>query len=196
MYFSLLCLRLSGASVLLAVALPLSAAVVDRIAVIIGNTVITETEVLQEARFKAFLDQAPLDLSVQQRKAAAERLVNQQLLRHEMRIGSYPEPAPAEVESMLRKFRQDHFSTVAQYRASLHMYGVTEEELKRHLTWQLSAIGFVDLRFGASDSSRQSVDGVRTNAGTANADVGHQMDAWLEDARINVRVQFKPEAFQ
>src|SRR4051794_35389941 len=52
---------------------PLSAAVIDRVAVVVGNTVITETEVLQEARLEAFLNQAPLDLSAQQRRTAAER---------------------------------------------------------------------------------------------------------------------------
>src|SRR5437764_11682391 len=110
MSFSASTLRLCGG--LAFVTISLSAAVVDRIAVVVGSTVITETEVLQEARLEAFLNQAPLDLSAQQRKTAAERLVDQQLVRNEMRIGSYPEPTPAEVDSMLRNFRQEHFSSV------------------------------------------------------------------------------------
>src|ERR1051325_3153678 len=89
---SLRSLRLCGECVLLSLTLTLSAAVVDRIAVVVGNTVITETEVIQEARLEAFLNQVPLDLSAQARKTAAEHLVDQQLVRNEMRIGSYPKP--------------------------------------------------------------------------------------------------------
>src|SRR4051812_43800706 len=129
----------------LSLSLSLSATVVDRIAVVVGNTVITETEVLQEARLEAFLNQTPLDVSPQGRKTAAEHLVDQQLVRNEMRIGSYAKPAPADVDSMLRNFRQEHFTSVSQYRASLEKYGVTEEQLKEYLTWQLAAIRFTDL---------------------------------------------------
>src|SRR5438309_12116370 len=96
---SLRTLRLCGEVFLLSVSV--SAAVVDRIAVVVGKTVITETEVLQEARLEAFLNQSPLDFSPQSRKTAAERLVDQQLVRNEMRIGSYAKPTPAEVDSML-----------------------------------------------------------------------------------------------
>src|SRR3954452_8778024 len=132
-------------------AFTLSAAVVDRVAVVVGNTVITETEVLQEARLEAFLNQAPLDLSAQQRKTAAGRLVDQQLVRNEMRIGSYPPPTPAEVDSMLANFRKENFANEQQYRAALEKYGITEDLLKQHLSWQLAAIRFTDLRFGMPD---------------------------------------------
>src|SRR3954453_3866299 len=87
---SLRTLRLCGEVFLLSLSLSLSAAVVDRIAVVVGKTVITETEVLQEVRLEAFLNQTPLDLSAQARKTAAEHLVDQQLVRNEMRIGNYP----------------------------------------------------------------------------------------------------------
>src|SRR3954468_22691039 len=119
--FSALSLRapfLRVACVLL-LSLSLSAAVVDRIAVVVGKAVITETEVLQEARLEAFLNQTPLDLSAQARKTAAERLVDQQLVRNEMRIGNYSKPKPAEVDSMLGNFRKENFKSEAEYRAAL-----------------------------------------------------------------------------
>jgi hypothetical protein len=176
--------------------LSLSAAVVDRIAVVVGNTVITETEVLQEARLEAFLNQTPLDLSAQQRKTAAERLVDQQLVRNEMRIGSYPPPSPAEVDSMLANFRKDNFPSVDAYRAALERYGVTEDQLKQHLSWQLAAIRFTDLRFGVPASAEQSADRVRPGAATPKGDVDQQLEAWLKESRNNIKVQFKPGAFQ
>jgi hypothetical protein len=189
--------RLRGEVFLAALlSLPLSAAVVDRIAVVIGNTVITETEVLQEARLEAFLNQAPLDLSAQARKTAAERLVDQQLVRNEMRIGSYPKPEPAAVESMLRNFRQENFKSIPEYRAALEKYGVTEDQLKDHLSWQLAAIRFTDIRFGAPDNIQQSADRARPGAAPPKGDVDQQMDAWLKETRNTTKVQFKPGAFQ
>jgi hypothetical protein len=187
-------LRIAVALVLPAFCLP--AAVIDRIAVVVGNTVITETEVLQEVRLEAFLNQAPLDLSPAARKTAAERLVDQQLVRNEMRIGSYPQPKPAEVQSMLQNFRQENFKTEAQYRAALEKYGITEDLLKQHLQWQLSAIRFTDLRFGVPASTEQSADRAGSDDAAPKANVDQQMDAWLKETRGNMKVQFKPGAFQ
>ncbi len=185
-----------GSRILLLVPLLASAAVVDRIAVVVGKTVITETEVLQEARLEALLNQAPLDLSPEQRKAAAEHLVDQQLVRNEMQIGSYPNPTPAEVDAMLANFRKEHFPGAAQYRAALDKYGVTEEQLRNYLTWQLAAIRFTDLRFAVPGDGRQSADRVRPGAAIPKGDVDQQMDAWLKETRGNTKVQFKPGAFQ
>jgi hypothetical protein len=195
--FSALSLRtlcLCGEYVLLAASL--SAAVVDRIAVVVGNTVITETEVLQEARLEAFLNQTPLDLSAPARKNAAEHLVDQQLVRNEMRIGSYSKPTPADIDAMLRNFRQEHFTSVSQYRAALEKYGVTEDQLREHLSWQLAAIRFTDLRFGMPASGEQSADRVPPGAPMPKADVDQQMDKWLKETRATTKVQFKPGAFQ
>jgi hypothetical protein len=195
--FSALSLRslcLCGEVFLLSLAL--SAAVVDRIAVVVGKTVITETEVLQEARLEAFLNQTPLDISAQGRKTAAEHLVDQQLVRNEMRIGSYPKPTPADVDGMLRNFRQEHFTSASQYRAALQKYGITEDQLKEHLSWQLAAIRFTDLRFGVPGSAEQSADRVRPGVAMPKGDVDQQMDAWLKQARAGTKVQFKPGAFQ
>jgi len=124
-----------------------SAAVADRIAVVVGNQVITESEVDQEVRLTEFLNDQPVDLSPEQRRAAAGRLVDQQLIRNELEIGKYPEPPESDAEAMLRKFRQEHYRSTAQFQPALEKYGITEEELKQHLLWQLTAIRFTDERF-------------------------------------------------
>ena len=85
-----------------------SAGVVDRIAVVVGNTVITESEVLREVRLTEFLNREPLDVSPAARRAAADRLVDQQLIRNEMSIGNYPQPSPAEADDMLHRFIQEN----------------------------------------------------------------------------------------
>jgi hypothetical protein len=176
--------------------LPLSAQVIDRLAVVVGTTVITETEVLQEARLTAFINQAPLDLGPAARRAAAERLVDQQLIRNEMRIGAYPEPSGQEIDDMLHNFKQEHFATDTQYRASLDKYGITGEQLRRHLAWQLAAIRFTDLRFSPAVTGVPENNGGSANRTAPAANVDQQLDAWLKQTRAATKIQFKPGAFQ
>jgi hypothetical protein len=177
--------------------IPLSAAVLDRVAVVVGKTVITETEVLQEARIEALLNGGTLDLGPAARRSAAERLVDQQLVRNEMRIGAYPQPTGAEIDDMLANLKRERYPSEAQYRAALDRYGVTEDQLRRHLGWQLSAIRFTDLRFSPAVTGIPETDGQSANrADRAAGDVDQQLDAWLKQTRAATKVQFKPGAFQ
>jgi hypothetical protein len=179
-----------------------SAAIIDRVAVVVGNTVITEREVQREVRLTDFMNSQPLDLGPAALKAAANRLVDQQLIRNEMKDGAYAMPTEADAANMLRNFRQQHFASPAQYQATLEKYGITEPELKEHLLWELAAIRFTDARFQAGPEPApgpvQSAN--RMNAGASPAPgestVDQQLDAWLKDQRSNTKVVFKPGAFQ
>jgi hypothetical protein len=170
-----------------------AAGVVDRVAVVVGTHVITESEVVREVRMTELTAGEPLDLSLEQRKAAADRLVDQQLIRTEMELGNYPVPTAAEVNDMLRKWRQEHFSSIPQYRAALEKYGIGEDELKQHLAWQLAALRFTDQRFHVG-LGPASTDGQSADRSTGPS-LDDQMDAWLQNQRANTRIQFKKGAF-
>jgi len=180
-------------------ALVAAAGVVDRVAVVVANTVITETEVLDELRLTEFLNSEPLDLGPQQRRAAAERLVDQELIRQEMKIGRYPEPSAAEANTILANFRQQHFHTEAEFRAALVKYGITEDQLKQHLLWQTTAMRFTEARFRPLNAMpEQSADRQKSDASDSagSAEVDKQMAAWLDEARRSNHVTFKSGAFQ
>ena len=51
---------------------------------------------------------------------------------------------------MLREFKKQRFHDEAEYRAALERYGLTEEELKAHLKWQVAALRFTEQRFQAA----------------------------------------------
>ena len=177
-----------------------AAAVVDRIAVVVGKTVITESEVLQEVRLTDFLNRRPLDVSPAARRAAAERLVDQQLIRTEMATGHYPAPSDDEAADMLRNFRQENYPSDAQFHEALQKYSLTEDDLKKHLLWQLATLRFTDLRFptGVPGTPEQAADRLKSGA-TSDADtddVDGKLEAWLKETRKGTRVQFKPGAFQ
>jgi hypothetical protein len=190
-------LSVPASVLLLAISVP--AAVVDRIAVIVGKTVITETEVLQEVRLTEFLNRQPLDLSKAARRAAAERMVDQQLIRDEMTTGNYPMPAEAEAADMLHNFRQENYPGDAQFRDALQRYGLTENDVKAHLLWQLATLRFTDLRFpsGVPGTPTETANRLRVGASAPETDdVDAQLEAWLKQTRAGTKIRFNPGAFE
>ena len=173
-----------------------TAAVVDRIAIVIGKQVVTESEVLDDLRLTEFIDNEPLDLGPAARKTAAEHLVDQELIRQELELSGFTKPPASEADVLLRKFRQGRFHSLADYRAALQEYGVTEDQLKRRLLWQLTAIRFTDFRFGTGQPEADSQSADRAAADAPVSSVDQQMDAWLKQARADTKVTFKQEAFQ
>jgi hypothetical protein len=187
-----------------------AAAVLDRLAVTVGKDVITESEVQEEIRITALLNSTALDFSAAARREAANRLVDQTLIRQEMEVGGYTQPTDAEVDEMLSSLKATRFhGSDAEYRAALVRYGVTEKELRAHLGWQLSAIRFTDLRFqslpatpppastpgGPPSRANRSMRANRAERAQPLT-IDERLDAWLKDARSRTRVTFSPEAFQ
>jgi hypothetical protein len=84
----------------------LSAKVLDRIAIVVDNRVITETQLDEELHLTAFLNRQPVDTSADARRAAADRLVEQELIRREMRLSQYPPPSGDEVNELCDAQRQ------------------------------------------------------------------------------------------
>jgi hypothetical protein len=167
-----------------------STAVVDRVAVVVGTRVITQTEVMEEVRVTQFQNMEPLNLSPDQRRAAAERLVDQLLLRNEMQLAHYQEPEASEGARLLEEFRRENYTATTAFEAALRRYGITQQQLERHLLWQADLVRFVEFRF------RGPVPTAGPGSASADASVDAQLDAWLKDARSQTRIEFKKEAFQ
>jgi hypothetical protein len=156
----------------------------DRIAVTVGGDVITESQVLDEIRIVAFLNSGQPDFSPAARRRAAERLIDQTLIRREMRISQFPEPKQAEAQQVLDELKRKRFHTEAAFRDALAKYGITSTELLAHLRWELAALRFTSYRF-------------RPIGGAAQADaVDGEMEAWLQQARAGTRIRFFKEAFE
>ncbi|HLI83370.1 MAG TPA: hypothetical protein VKV17_05600 [Bryobacteraceae bacterium] len=178
-----------------------TAGIVDRIAVIVGTQVITQTQVEEEVRVTQFENQEPLNLGPEARQAAAERLVDQQLLRKEMNLERYRPPAANEGAKLLDQFRRENYPDAGRFAAALKHYCITAQQLENHLLWQAELVSFVDFRFrgpASAESPLKTESASRALPGAAAADAASdaQLDAWLKDARSQTRVEFKKEAFQ
>lgn len=198
------------------------AEIIDRIAVTLDNQVITASEIALEIRLTAFLNGDTLDVSPAARRKAADRLIEQKLIRKEIQVGRYAAPSPEEAEPMLKQVQEQRFHSAEEYRQGLAKYGISEGELKAHLLWQLTLLRFIDIRFrpGVQVSEAQIQSYFDANRAKLEAQPGasrkltlddlhsdireiliaegadKQLDEWLVEARKRTRIEFHQKAFQ
>jgi hypothetical protein len=193
-------------------------AVVDRIAVTVGNQVITETEILREIALTAFLNGEKPSFTPDTKRQAADRLVEQKLVHKEMEMGRYPQATDEQAKALLQK-TVDNVGGDAQLQQRLAAVGLTEEDLQQHLLWQLTLVHFIDLRFRpaiqvtAQDIAdcwrKEYVPKLKPGDKTRLVDkrdeildklsaerANQQVDEWLKHAKTSTRIDYKKEAFQ
>jgi len=205
---------------LFAVCAPLCADVIDRMAISVGNQVITESQIEEEMRVTAFLNNEKVDLSADQKKKAAARLIDQALIKREMDLSRYPSPALSDADSALKDI-QSHYPGQAAFEQALAGHGITEAQLKEHLWWQLTVLRFVDYRFRPgiqiSDSEVQAYyqqqvskwqqQGVKTVPSLSDQraeieeiltdqQIDENLDRWLAEARKQVPIRYLDEALR
>ncbi len=187
--------------------------IIDRIAVSVGNAVITQSEIEQEIRITAFLNNEPADFSAEARRKAAERLVEQKLVRREITLSRYPVPPASDAEPGLKRLMA-RYPNAGAFQNALEKYGIGERELMDHLLWQLTLLRFVDVRFrpGVQVSDQEvreyfekklapaaaSLDDVREKIQEVlvSERVDRDLDQWLKLARQRVGVEYRKDAFQ
>lgn len=123
------------------------AEIIDRIAVNIGDRVITESMILQQLRLSAFYDGREPDVSPQSKKQAVETLISQILLIQEMDDTRYPEPAMREALDALQKELIPRYGGEERFREALTRYRVTEDQLVNFIQRMQRSVSFIDLRF-------------------------------------------------
>ncbi|MDQ2947246.1 MAG: hypothetical protein M3Y27_15165 [Acidobacteriota bacterium] len=196
------------------------AEIIDRIAVSVGNQVITEAQIIDEIRITSFLNNKPPDMSGAAKKAAAERLIEQTLVRREMELGHYPLPDLTEANPLEQELHTKYGSP-ADFDQALSKAGIAEPDLKQHLWWQLTLLRFLDYRFRPAvqiqdrpvkdyydkrraewekqgvtpipslEDSRTDIEKILTEQRVDRA-----MVLWLVDSRKNIEILFRKEAFQ
>ncbi|MDQ6760042.1 MAG: hypothetical protein M3Z32_09285 [Acidobacteriota bacterium] len=196
------------------------AEIIDRIAVSVGNQVITEAQISDEIRITAFLNNQEPDLSQAFKKAAAERLVEQTLVRREMEVGHFPLPDLSEAEPLEEEL-QTKYGSSAGFNQELSRARITQSDLKQHLLWQLTLLRFIDYRFRPSvqiqdsaikdyyskqraeweqrgdkpipslEDSRAAIEKI-----LIEQRVDAAMDRWLGDSRTRIEILYRKEAFE
>jgi len=205
---------------LLAFAMICRAEVIDRIAVIVGPSVITESEILREIRLTGFLNGDPLDFSAASKRKTAERMVEQRLIQIENEASLYPPPSAESVEQALKEVEK-RLANPARYTEELQRTGIKEADLKAHLQRQLTTLRFLDLRFrpgvqitdaeiSAYFEQRLAPDLRKSHPGEELSPndyreqieqalvaerVDKASDAWLKESRVHTHIEFRSNVF-
>jgi hypothetical protein len=137
-----------GWALLLASAWVAGAEVYDRLAVSVGNEIITEREVLLSIRTAAFLDGEPIVITPEGKRSAAQKLVELTLIRLEIEANRYPMPSPAQIDRAFASFKEQRFGQDEElYRRTLAEYEVSEASIRESLKTQLVTLSFIEFRF-------------------------------------------------
>jgi hypothetical protein len=189
--------------------------VIDRIAVVVNRHAIKASDIDRDLRLTAFLNRDLLKTDAATRKSAADRLVDQEIIRNSLASGGYTRATDADAANLMAQIRRDRFgNSQARMGLELARYGITEDQLHAQLLWQLTVLRFIDQRFRGGilvsddDVRKYYTDHRAQFRGTLEAEtenirntlegeqVNQQFEAWLDDARKRATVQFHDAAFQ
>jgi hypothetical protein len=140
---------MKGILLILAMALALQAAVVDGIVATVGRSVITDSAVRRGLRTAALLSQEPLRETRVLWEASRGRLIEQALVKEEIRISRYPVAQPDEVRDALAQVKQQLGGPEA-FGRQLRDYRLTEADVAENLAWQITFARFITYRFRPS----------------------------------------------
>jgi len=138
--------------VLLAASAAFAADIIERVVATVNNQPILQSDWDEEVRYEAFVNRRALSsLTAADRKAALDRLIDQELLRQQIKEdeqeGVLKIPAP-NVEKNLQAIRQQYpgAEKAAVWRADLQRYGLREQDLVRHIAVQARLERLIDVR--------------------------------------------------
>ncbi len=200
-----------------------SATVIDRIAVSVGNRVITASDLDRQIRVAAFLDGVPPQFTAARKHATAEAMIEQKLIQLELTNSRYPLPDPAELVPAIDLFKKQHFQgDQQQYLSALAAAGIGEEDFKELLLWQRTLLLFIQVRFETGvQLSSEDVDQYFQNTVRPAAEAAHpgqpvsledyrdqiertltgqradkEMDTWLRDVRSRTEIILHEEVLK
>jgi hypothetical protein len=196
------------------------AVIIDRIAVIVGNSIVKESDVKRDIRVTSFLDNETPDLSLPAQRKALNRLIDQVFIRREIDLGNYPTATLQQADQQLERIKKERFRTEGVFNQALRKYDLSALDLRTQFQWQLTVLRFIDIRFKpavlitgdeiekyyrdhAAALRRQypgksSLAELRSQIRQTLIDerVNQQFFAWLDEQRRETKVQFREESLQ
>jgi len=123
--------------------------IIDRIVATVNGHIILQSDWDDDVRYEAFIDGRPSDrVTIEDRKSALDRLIDQELLREQVRASDSPAASPEEVTRHIDQIRQQYpgAETESGWAATLARYALTLEDLKKRLAIQLELTRLVEAR--------------------------------------------------
>jgi hypothetical protein len=214
-------MRLANIFLALTLAALASATIIDQIAIIVRDRIIKDSDIDRDIRVVDFLNQDKLSFDESARKTAANRLIDQSMIQREIEVGEYRTASEADAEHLLEQTQKQQYHSPGVFSSALEKYGLTRDELKQYLRWQITVLRFIDERFrpavlitdedvenyyrGHTSEFRNASTGQTKTLDEARQDirntlieqrVNQQFESWLAARRKSANVEYKEEALK
>jgi hypothetical protein len=127
--------------------------VLDRMVATVNGHAILQSDWNDEVRYESFMSGRPLAaLTTEDRRAAFERLIDQELLREQMSSTDFKPASSEEIAKQIgdlkKRYPQEHAGE--SWDVALSSYGTTEALVAGHVAVELNALRLVDSRLRPS----------------------------------------------
>jgi hypothetical protein len=122
--------------------------IVDRIVATVNGQPILQSDWDIELRCEAFLDQRPLQFTPEAGRASLDRLVDQELLRQQIRTFQLQRAGDDRLRARLDEIRRQIPGAAGDsgWQAALGRYGLTQSEVEERVADQVEILHFIEIR--------------------------------------------------
>jgi hypothetical protein len=126
--------------------------VIERVVATVNNRPILQSDWDEEVRYEAFINHRALSsVTAADRKAALDRLIDQELLRQQIKQNEEDgvlKPATPNLTKSLQQIRKQYAGAEKEsvWQADLQAYGLRLEDVQRHLALQARLERLIDVR--------------------------------------------------
>jgi hypothetical protein len=127
--------------------------VIDRIVATVNGHIILLSDWEDSLRYESFSSGRPLDrMTADDRKSALDHLIDQELLREQLKDSDVLHPSPEEVAQRVVEIRKQYSEAETElgWRTLLDSYRLSEENLKNRVAAELDLMRLVDARLRPS----------------------------------------------
>jgi peptidyl-prolyl cis-trans isomerase SurA len=127
--------------------------ILDRIVANVNGHVILQSDWDDELHYECFMGGRALeDLTPEDRNAALDRLIDQELVREQMRTAEIKPTTPGEIDKYLEAVKTDYIrnQNARSWTTALSAYGLTEIEIRERVALELNQLRLVDARLRPS----------------------------------------------
>src|SRR5579863_3384387 len=127
--------------------------ILDRIVATVNGQIILQSDWDDALRYEAFMAVRPVqDLTLAERKSALDHLIDQELLREQMRSSDAPRARSEDIAQRIGEIRKLYpgTETEAGWRSVLAQHGITEAELQSRVGLAIELMGLVEARLRPS----------------------------------------------
>lgn len=191
--------------------------VLDRLTATVNGHALLQSDVDEELRYEFFAAKRPLsDASAEDRTSALDRLIDQELLREQMRSAEFKPVSGDEILRALETFKSE-YGAGSSWQEALETYQMSEPVVANHITTELNQLRLIDLRLRPSiQIDSESIQSYYTHQLLPKLSAGQHptlqesaatirellvqqkmnesLESWLEALRSQAKIQRFPNA--